>query len=70
MVMLPSEFALRSMRLQIFCSGEYYLYRMMISKQLDEIQRRCEIYGILGSKTVAFQKNVNYPAFAVKTLGI
>lgn len=46
------------------------LYRMMISKRLDEIQKRCEIYGILGSKTVAFQKNVNYTAFAVKTLGI
>ena len=45
------------------------LYQMMISNRLDEIQKHCKIYGILGSETVAFQKNVNYNAFLMKALG-
>ncbi|SHH63751.1 hypothetical protein SAMN04488109_4759 [Chryseolinea serpens] len=45
------------------------LYQMMISSRLDEIQKQCKIYGILGSEIVAFQKNVNYDAFLMKAIG-
>ena len=44
------------------------LYQMMISNRLYEIQKRCEIYGLLGTESVSFQKNVNYDAFLMKTL--
>lgn len=42
------------------------LYQMMISNRLAEIEGRYEIFGTLGSDTVAFRKNINYDGFLVK----
>jgi hypothetical protein len=45
------------------------LYQMMISKRLAEIEDRCEIFGILGSDTVPFRKNINYAGFLIRKKG-
>ncbi|MBL0739912.1 DUF6934 family protein [Chryseolinea lacunae] len=42
------------------------LYRMLISNNLDEIQRKFNVYGIKGTNTELFRKNENYDGFIVE----
>ncbi|MER0442874.1 hypothetical protein [Emticicia sp. W12TSBA100-4] len=41
------------------------LYRIIISRELSEIEKIFTIYGLLGSDTEIFKKNQNYNAFVI-----
>lgn len=41
------------------------LYRIIISRELSEIEKTFTVYGLLESDTVIFQKNQNYNAFVI-----
>lgn len=41
------------------------LYRIIISRELSEIEKIFTIYGLLGSGTEIFKKNQNYNAFVI-----
>jgi len=44
------------------------LYRMSISNRLDEIKKRCLIYGLMGTEVSIFLRGRDYDGFLVKAI--